>query len=100
MKVILNIIGSCPPPASLTAILQTTVSPHSWLITKQQAASAGAVGWMFSIPDYSKCQTRNANYIIFLKNVNVPIIIGRIALTRTIWRLIVGGGRTTMTPLM
>ena len=57
MKVILNIIGSCPPPASLTAILQTTVSPHSWQITKQLAVSARAVSWIFTILDFSTCQT-------------------------------------------
>ena len=48
--------SSCPPPASLTATLQTTVSPHSWLITKQRAVSARAVNWMFNILDCSTCE--------------------------------------------
>ena len=51
-------VSWCPPAASRTATLLTTVSPPSWLITKQLAVSAGAVIWMLTILDCSMCLTR------------------------------------------
>ena len=60
---------SCPLPASLTATQLTTVSPHSWLITKKLAVSAGAVNWILSIItftslDGSQCQTSSVNLVL------------------------------------
>ena len=46
---------SCPPPVWLTAIPLTTVSPLSWLITKQLAESAREVIWMYTM--LYQCQT-------------------------------------------
>ena len=56
---------SCPPPASLTATQQTTVSPPSWLITKQLAVSARAVMWHTIILDCSTCLTCHVKLVIF-----------------------------------
>ena len=54
-----------PRPVSRTATLLTTVSPPSWLITKQLAVSARVVSWMLTILDCSKCLTKIVRLLTF-----------------------------------
>ena len=62
---------SFPRPVSRTVTLLTTVSPPSWLITKQLEVSAGAVLRMFTILDCSKCLIRIVNLRVLILELSM-----------------------------